>query len=142
MNTRNFTLAALAIGVMFSAGAMAAGKHDTSEAQARYERERAVCLSGQSNQDRATCLREAGAALVEAKRQGLNDAQAQYNLNAEQRCGRLPDADRADCLARMHGQGTVSGSAAAGGIYRELVTRQVGEPGAEALPADAPPPPK
>jgi len=42
--------------------------------------------------------------------------------------------DRADCEARMRGQGTTSGSAAPGGIYRELVTRTVGpvEPAASA----------
>ena len=42
-----------------------------SDAQSRYEKDRAACMSGNSNQDRATCLREAGAALVEARRDGL-----------------------------------------------------------------------
>lgn len=36
-------------------------------------------------------------------------------------------SDRNDCVARIQGQGTTSGSVAAGGIYRELVTRIVGE---------------
>jgi hypothetical protein len=39
----------------------------SADAQARYQQERAVCLSGQSNQDRATCLREADAALADGQ---------------------------------------------------------------------------
>jgi hypothetical protein len=84
-----------------------------------------VCTSGQSNQDRATCLREAGAAFAEAKRDGLADGSTPYVRNALQRCERLPDEDRRACVSRMQGQGTTSGSVAGGGIYRELVTREL-----------------
>ena len=103
--------------------ALAADNTASADAQARYQQERAACLSGQSNQDRATCLREAGAALADARRGGLGDSSPQYVSNASQRCARLPDEERRACEARMQGQGTTSGSAAAGGIYRELVTR-------------------
>lgn len=89
-------------------------------AQARYQQERAVCLRGQSNQERGTCLREAQAALAEARHGGLDGDATSYARNASQRCERLPDEQRPDCIARMHGQGTVSGSSAAGGLYREL----------------------
>jgi hypothetical protein len=37
--------------------ALAADKAVSIEAQARYQQERAVCMNGLSNQDRATCLR-------------------------------------------------------------------------------------
>jgi hypothetical protein len=100
--------------------AAAGGK--LSEAQARYEQDRAACNSGQSNQDRATCLREAGAALGEAKRGNLRDGQTSYEQNQTLRCDRLKEGDRDDCLRRMHGEGTVSGSVESGGIYRELRT--------------------
>lgn len=117
-----------------STSALAAGKTGatgTTDAAARYEQERAVCTSGQSNQDRATCLREAGAAFAEAKRGGLDDGgAAAYERNARERCNKLAEADRAACMARMQGQGTASGSVAAGGIYRELVTRETVVPGA------------
>jgi hypothetical protein len=124
------TLAVLILGAVFaSASALAAGKTDSADALARYQRERAVCMSGQSNQDQPTCLREAGAAYAQAKKGGLGDDPVQSKANASKRCERLPDADRRDCMARMDGQGTTSGSAAAGGIYRELVTREAVAPG-------------
>lgn len=104
---------------------LAAGNTGLVEAQARYRRERAVCTSGLSNQDLPTCLREAGAALTEAKRNRLDDGSTPYLRNALQRCERLPDEDRRACVSRMQGQGTTSGSVAAGGIYRELVTREI-----------------
>lgn len=93
-----------------------------------YQQERAACMNGSSNQDRATCLREAGAALAEARKGKAGGSAADYERNASARCDRLPDPDRRDCLARMKGEGTTSGSAARGGIYRELVTREVGTP--------------
>jgi hypothetical protein len=135
------TLALLMLGaVLASASAMAASKTASADALAQYQQERAVCTSGQSNQDRATCLREAGAAYAEAKRRALGDEDpAQYKANALKRCAGLPEDDRRDCVARMEGQGTTSGSAAAGGIYRELVTRETNPPsaasGASAVPA-------
>jgi hypothetical protein len=118
--------------------AVAASKADTADALARYQRERAACMSGQSNQDRTTCLREAGAAYAQAKQGVLDDGPAQYVSNARQRCEKLPDEDRKDCMARMSGQGTTSGTVADGGIYRELVTREVaGEPSRPASAAPA-----
>lgn len=118
-------LALLAAGI--AAPAFGADKSASAEARARYLRERAVCTSGQSQQDRATCLQEAGAALAEARRGGL-DVGNPDTLRANQlkRCETLPTSDRQDCVARMQGSGTSSGSAATGGIYRELVTRTVG----------------
>lgn len=107
------------------------------DARARYDQERAVCLSGQSNQDRATCLREAGAAYADAGNRGADVGAAQYQKNATRRCDGLPDADRHDCMARMQGQGTTSGSVAAGGISRELVTREVGGVPVAAAPVPA-----
>ena len=57
----------LALALFVMSTAMIAGASELSDANARYQAERAVCQSGQSNQDRATCLKEAGAALHEAK---------------------------------------------------------------------------
>jgi len=115
--------------------ALADTRQRAAEAQALYQQERAVCLGGRSNQDRTTCLREAGAAHAQAKREGwAGDQAAQYLHNARTRCERLPDLDRRDCVARMQGQGTTSGSAAGGGIYRELVTREEAALPSPALP--------
>lgn len=102
-----------------AAAAMAATS--VPDATARYQAERAVCLSGQSNQDRATCLREAGAALQEARNGRLQEGRVDYRQNASVRCNALPADDRDACLRRMAGEGTTSGSALEGGVTRELV---------------------
>ena len=111
-------------GAAACASAMAAGRSSLAEASAIYRQERTVCTSGRSNQDRATCLREADAAFAEAKKGGLDDASAPYARHASQRCERLPGDDRKACIARMQGQGTTRGDAASGGISRELVTQE------------------
>lgn len=108
-----------------------AGTTAAAGAQKRYEQERAVCMKGQSNQDRATCLKEAGAAYEEAKHHALGAGSAPDAANALQRCEGLPSADRAACMERVQGQGTTTGSAAAGGTVTELV---VTTPGAAAAP--------
>lgn len=94
-----------------------------ASAAARYEVERAMCLRGASSQDLDTCLREAGAAYAQARRGAAGDDDAaQLEANRLRRCDPLPSDQRRDCIARMQGQGTTSGSVAGGGIYRELVT--------------------
>jgi hypothetical protein len=129
----HWTGALCAASALLSTVALAAPS--ASDAQARYQQERAMCESGKSHQDRATCLREAGAALDEARRGRLEDSQVQYQKNALIRCDPLPPAERKDCIARMQGQGTTRGSVEAGGIYRELVTRETaGEGSASGTP--------
>ena len=90
----SLSLSACAVGVMLVAGMAAAAGGDLSEAQARYRQDRAACMSGQSHQDRATCLREAGAALQEAKRARLGDGQGSYERNRLVRCERLTAEER------------------------------------------------
>jgi hypothetical protein len=125
-----FTIVMLAAAIA-SSSALAAPKPSKAElAQmlAVYQQERAVCLSGQSNQARDVCLREASAAYAQAKRGDLTNETPAYRANASQRCDALPASDKADCLARMQGQGTVSGSAQSGGISRELTTSETVAP--------------
>ena len=112
------TLAAML--VLLVAGTAGAGTK-LSDAQRRYQQERAVCMSGQSNQDRATCLKEAGAALEEARRDNLGTATAgELGQNQMLRCNALPAADREDCARRMQGEGATTGSIQQGGLMREL----------------------
>jgi hypothetical protein len=94
----------------------------SKDIDATYRSERASCMDGSSNEDRATCLKEAGAARDEARRGQLTDDRASERQNAVARCNGLPESDRIDCVRRVQGDGTVSGSAAAGGIFRETVT--------------------
>jgi hypothetical protein len=113
-------LCAAALSVC-ATSAMAAGRSALSEAQATYNRDRAACMSSEHSGDRATCLKEAAAALQEAKRGGLSNEQAQFDRNRLARCESQPPQDREECVRRMN-EGTVSGSVQGGGIYRELVT--------------------
>ncbi len=116
---RNLSLLACA-GFALQAAVAAPGGQ--SEAQAQYKQDRAACMSGQTSQDRATCLKEAGAALAEARRGNLSDGQGNLRRNAKDRCNALSGDERSDCMARMNGEGTVSGSVGGGGILREKVT--------------------
>ena len=108
--------------------ALAAGDSAAADAAARYQRERAVCTNGQSNQERATCLREASAAYAQMRKGGMQDHDMAFEQNAQRRCQALPNDDRGACLARMQGHGSSSGSVSGGGIYRELVTTEVAAP--------------
>lgn len=76
-------------------------------------------------QDKAACLREAGAARQEAGRGGLTSGTpASQDANALARCQQLPTAEQADCEARMRGGAgsSSSGSVMGGGVIRETVT--------------------
>jgi len=86
-----------------------------------YQEEVAVCAHIQ--QDRAACIREAGAARQEARRGGLTGA-PDYLANALARCAPQPPADRMACEQRVRGTGTTSidGSVLGGGVIRETVT--------------------
>lgn len=89
------------------------------ETHTQYRQEMAACTNGQSHQDPATCSLEARNALAEAQRGGLSSAAGQ---SVTQRCEALQGDERADCLARMRGQGKVEGSVEGGGVLRETVT--------------------
>ena len=102
-------------------------------ADEQYSQERSRCMSGSSGQDQATCLKEAGAAQAERRRGGL-DTYGAHRRNAMSRCEEMPDADRADCRARVRGKSSAdrkvitSGSVAGGGILRESVTTVPAQP--------------
>ncbi|OVZ59921.1 hypothetical protein CDO44_10135 [Pigmentiphaga sp. NML080357] len=140
MNTKSkhraSRLAMAALGAILLSSAQAA-----SDGQAAYREEVARCNSGKSGQDRATCLREAGAALQEARRGNLRGGDASgYERNRTQRCNALPEADRPACIARAEGRGTVTGSVEGGGVlreYREIVTPA---PSSPAMPSGSPGP--
>ncbi|MES2073443.1 MAG: hypothetical protein V4488_24025 [Pseudomonadota bacterium] len=124
-------LLAAASAAASAATVMAPGR--LAQAQANYQRERALCMSGQSNQDRATCLKEAGAALADAKNGRLYEVdRSDYQRNALLRCQQqaLPE-DKETCERRLR-EGAVSGSVAAGGVLREYH---------EVIPAPATTPP-
>jgi hypothetical protein len=110
-----------ALLLVAAAGAAFAAGGKTSEAQLRYNQDRAKCMRGETNQDRATCLKEAGAALQDSKRSAAAAGDADLARNRLKRCESLPSPEREECTARMD-VGTTSGSAQQGGISRELTT--------------------
>lgn len=99
------------------------------DAQARYQRERAACLNDRSGQERSSCLRDAGAALAEARqgRLGNGSTPQDWRANAVRRCQVHPPAERALCERLALGEGTQDGSVEEGAIVRELVTTVPGD---------------
>ncbi len=116
----NNVLIVCALGALsLSITAAAANQGRDPDAHQRYQQERAACMS-MSGDERKTCLREAGAAQVEAKRGQLTDP-ASVEQNKLARCAYHRNADDRDyCERRMRGEGTTSGSVEGGGILREL----------------------
>lgn len=114
--------AVLAAGGFIVFGAQTAGAQAPGS-DARMQKERATCDGMQ--QDRAACLREAGAARQEAGRGGLTSpSPAREQVNSLARCSELPAAEQPDCEARIKGgpRTTTEGSVMGGGVIRETVT--------------------
>jgi hypothetical protein len=116
------------------AGAPAHGAEAAAAAaKSTYSKERADCEAGKTAEDRATCLKEAGAAEQERKRNTLDNT-GSMRQNAIERCNLVAPKDKADCLARIEGpsqpnQSTkTSGSVAGGGVIRETTTTTTGAP--------------
>ena len=142
------TVAAAIAGAFASASAFAAEPVATGDAKANYVKEKTNCETGNTSQDKATCLREAGAALQE-KKKGKLDNSGSPVVNATDRCNVLPAKDKADCLSRILGpigpnqRVTTSGSVEGGGVIRETTTTIPGaviviQPAPTPTPAPAP----
>ena len=117
-------LAAHAGAAQPAAPSSAAAAKSTTSANAVYQRERAACNLDATPQGRTTCLKEAGAAHAEAKRNQLGNGEDEAALrqNAELRCKSVAAADRDHCQRMARGEGTVSGSVDGGGVLKTLVT--------------------
>ncbi len=113
-----------------------------ADIRAQYEAERAACLRDRSGDEQAVCLKEAGAAAAAARRGALASDADRFRENALMRCLPLPPADREACRRRIEGEGTVRGSVEEGGLYRELVTREVAPAPVAAPPVVVPAPPE
>ena len=129
----------LGIALMLSLAAWSTGSTAATadrslqrSAEQVFQAERAMCQSQRQVGDRQACLTDARAAYGEALRGVLAQGQTLSTAHITQRCQALPADDRPDCVARMTGQGSTSGSVEAGGIYRELKTYKTETPPAEA----------
>jgi len=133
------------VGVAAGYAAAPANAADTAAAAAKstYAKERADCDAGRTAEDRATCLKEAGAAQQERKRNQL-DNNGSARQNAIERCNAVAPKDKSDCLARIEGPTkpnqttTTSGSVAGGGMIRETTTTTTGQPTVVIIPGTPP----
>jgi hypothetical protein len=106
------------LAALLAAGSLAGA----SSALAQSASGSLVCDGVQQNKQ--ACLREKGAAQVEARRGGLSSPDAAtLQANALARCNRQPPEDRAACEARVLGTGqtNVTGSVLGGGVIRTTV---------------------
>ena len=78
-----------------------------------------ACMTGRTQQDQATCLREARNAAAD-KRAGKLDNTGDLTANALDRCKVLTGTDRVACEARVLGYGGADGSVAGGGMIKEV----------------------
>lgn len=102
----------------------AQGAPAESDPRQTYQRDVAACRAAAPTTDSAACLKEARNTLAEVRRGHLDaspDAR-QLARNALVRCEVHQGDDRADCIARIQGQGTVQGSVEGGGLLRSLRT--------------------
>jgi hypothetical protein len=87
-----------------------------------YQSEVQACLSGRTQQDRDTCLKEARNARAD-KQRGVLDTSGNVQANAMGRCDVFQAGeDKAACEARVMGMGSAEGSVAGGGVIREVET--------------------
>lgn len=139
----------LAVGAAMMVASVASAQSGAGGAQssieATYQRDRAACMASDSQHERSSCLREAGAVRAEARRGTAQGGESQEVLtrNALERCKRQPAEQQAICERMVRGEGTTTGSVEGGGMIRELTimepARSVSPPPAQA-PMAVPPP--
>src|SRR5690606_39179201 len=115
------SLTKLAVACAFTIASTASFAQTAAQsANDSYQQQLHHCqtLSGES---RATCQREAGAALSEARKNDLTNANSTLEQNRFQRCSALPANLREDCEAQMRNEHDtqVFGSVEGGGILRQ-----------------------
>ena len=87
-----------------------------------YQSEMQACMSGQTQQSREDCMKEARNAQADKNRGVLDNAGAPV-ANAMGRCdAHASGEDQAACRARIMGMGSTQGSVAGGGMIREVET--------------------
>ena len=116
--------ALLALGAASAQIAMAASTTGIDNT-GNYQSEVHACLTGQTQQDRATCLKEARNAHADKVR-GVLTTRGDLQANALARCDVFDTAaDKEACHDRVVGMGTIDGSVASGGILRSETTTTV-----------------
>ncbi|CAN7601441.1 hypothetical protein LJR129_004493 [Acidovorax sp. LjRoot129] len=119
------TPALTAVLLAASATAMAQTPAPSGDARARYEQEREKCMTNNTQDSLATCLREANNALDASRKGQLSNPGPAASENTTQRCEAFQTAaEQAECVRRTQSS-SVSGSVSGGGVLRESVTTTV-----------------
>lgn len=122
--------ALLAVGAATAQVAFAAGTSDAAfpgaamiDSSGNYQSEVQACMSGKTQEDRDTCLKEARNAHADKQRGVLETDGGNLQANAMDRCDVFQSGEnKAACEARVLGYGNVQGSVAGGGLVREVET--------------------
>jgi hypothetical protein len=136
----------LALASPVALAASGAGSSLQAAANAQYQREVARCKAGQTNEDPATCLREAAAARQQALQGGLDSqpgVSQNYSQNALDRCKLVPADQRKNCMALMQDPSQTEGSVGSGGVLRKYeyqVPVQPSQAGYPSVPVPTAPP--
>lgn len=116
---------AVALVLLVCGPVLSFAAQDHSEKLRRFEADHQACLSGKTGQAYQACMREAHAVLAEKPSSTASASAEQFQRNAQARCDAQTGDEYVACVARIRGEGTVSGSVAGGGILRELVIPEV-----------------
>ena len=116
----SFGIAALL--AMTAATAQVATGTTGIDASGSFQQEMNACMTGKTQQDRDTCMREARNARADKQRGVLDNSGARFENNAAARCDVLNGEEKAACQARVIGFGNTTGSVAGGGVLREVET--------------------
>ena len=94
------------------------------DASGSFQQELNACMTGKTQQDKDTCVREARNAQADKKRGVLENASSNADLqtNAVARCNALSGEEKAACELRVNGYGSTSGSVAGGGALKQVET--------------------
>ena len=116
------SLISFGVATLLAVGAAAAQMATGIDNTGSYQSEVQACMSGRTQQDRDTCMKEARNANAD-KRKGTLATSGDLQANAMQRCEVFSVAeDKAACRARIMGMGSTQGSVAGGGVIREVET--------------------
>jgi len=116
------SLISFGVSALLAVGAATAQMATGIDNTGSYQSEVQACMSGRTQQDRDTCMKEARNANAD-KRRGVLDTQGSLEANAMSRCNVFTTGeDKAACQARVMGMGSTSGSIAGGGLIREVET--------------------
>lgn len=128
--------------LLMASAAWSATPGAKSDVEARYQQDRAACMSSSSQHERTSCLREAGAVRAEALKGAGQGGESKEMLmrNALERCKRQPAEQQAICERMARGEGNTTGSVESGGVIRELTIMEPAKSNAPQAPMASPPP--